>query len=81
MGYEPGTRGKRRGGFFDNPWKGFWSEFPLVDIKHGHNLTTQRWKPEEYNVAENCRNWQESTADKITGWPNLIELLGIQKPI
>ena len=79
MGYEPGTRGIRRGGFFDNPWKSWESEVPLVDIKHGHNLTTQRWKKEEYRDQENCTNWEESTADKVPGWTNLIELLKIQQ--
>jgi hypothetical protein len=81
MGYEPGTRGIYRGGFSNSRWEKWHSELPLVDIKHGHNLTTQRWRQDQYKDAENCTDWKESTADKIPGWPNLIDVLGIKKSI
>ena len=77
MGYEPGTRGIRRGGFSNNPWKSWKSEFPIVDIKHGHNLTTQRWHQEQFRNKENCTGWLESMVDKIPGWDNLKDLLSI----
>ena len=77
MGYEPGTRGIYRGGFSDNTWKSWKAEFPLIDIRHGHNLTTQRWHKEQFRNQENCTGWLESDIDHISGWSNLRNMLGL----
>lgn len=76
MGYEPGTRGTKRGGFSDYTWESWKSATPLIDIKHGHNLTTQRWHKEQFRNQENCTGWLNSTIDKIEGWTGLKSLLG-----
>jgi hypothetical protein len=77
MGYEPGTRGKYRGGFSDNKWEHWHASVPHVDVKHGHNLTTQRWHESQFRNQEHCTGWIKTTADKIPGWSGLMDLLGI----
>lgn len=77
MGYEPGTRGKRRGGFSDYRWECWKSPVPIVDIKHKGNLTMQRWRQDQFRDMENCSGWLESDVDRIEGWPNLRQTLGI----
>ena len=65
IGFEPGThnRPERVDNFKADEWR---SEFPNVDIKHGKNLTTARWKQSEFRSQKNCQNWKE--ADEILGW-------------
>jgi glycosyltransferase involved in cell wall biosynthesis len=65
MGFEPGThdRSERVDDFKAGEWR---SELPNVDIKHGQNLTTARWKQSEFRDQKNCQNWQE--ADEIPAW-------------
>lgn len=65
MGFEPGThnRPERVDDTTSEEWR---SEFPNVDIKHGKNLTGERWKQSEFRSQRNCRNWKES--DEIPGW-------------
>jgi len=65
MGFEPGThnRPERIDDFKADEWR---SEFPNVDIKHGKNLTTARWKQSEFRSQKNCQNWKES--DEIPSW-------------
>lgn len=79
MGYEPGTRGISRGGFSDSPWASWKAPLPSIDIKHGRNLTTQRWQKENFHNQQNCQGWAETTADKIEGWTGLMDLVGIRK--
>jgi hypothetical protein len=71
MGFEPGTHGRReRVDALSS--KGWRSTRPLVDIRHGKNLTPSRWTPEEFRDRRNCQNWRE--ADEVPGWGK--ELLG-----
>ena len=77
MGYEPGTRGKRRGGFTENQWAYWHAPDPHIDIKHAKNQTHQRWYQKQFKHKENCEGWLTNTADKIPEWPGLMELLGI----
>ena len=64
-GYEPGTRSIRRGGFSDSKSDYFESDEPNIDIRHGRNLSASKWKPEEFRSLRSCRNWQESSIDKL----------------
>lgn len=71
MGYEPGTRGIRRGGISNRTWKSYKSELPDIDIKHEKNMTHQRWHREEFKNQKNCEGWIEGTRKDIPGWENL----------
>ena len=65
MGFEPGTHGRpeKVDDFSCADWR---SDWPNVDIKHGGNLTSARWKQSDFRSQRSCRNWQE--ADEIPGW-------------
>lgn len=73
MGFEPMTHGRI-------DWKtkykaeGWKSETPNIDIKHGKNLTGQRWKKEQYRNQKLLINWEESDTE-IPGWGKTSELI------
>jgi glycosyltransferase involved in cell wall biosynthesis len=63
--YEPGGRDVTQ-------YEAFRSEYPNIDIRHGDNLTKSKWSPDDFRDKSTCVNWQESTADQIPGWHDLI---------
>jgi len=65
MGFEPGTHG-RPGRVDDLTSEGWMSKRPLVDIRHGQNLTPSRWKKEEFRNQKYTEGWTE--ADEVPGW-------------
>ena len=62
--YEPGGRDASK-------YEQWWSEYPNIDIRHGANLSSSKWSPADFRDKSTCVNWQESTVDKIPGWPGL----------
>lgn len=65
MGFEPGTHGRAER--VDDLKSEVWmSEWPNVDIRHGHNLTSSRWRQEQFRNRRSCQGWKE--ADEIPGW-------------
>ena len=79
MGYEPGTRPIRRGGFSDSPWDHWHASVPHIDFKHGHNLTTQRWHESQFRNMEHCTGWLIGTSENIEGWGNVWDFIGLKK--
>jgi hypothetical protein len=73
-GYEPGTRSLRRGGFSDSGSDYFWSTDPILDIRHGKNLSASKWKPEEFRSQRSCRNWQVAPDGVIPYWGKWEEI-------
>jgi len=67
MGFEPGTH-NREERVDMNGSERWQSEYPNIDIRHGHNLTASRWSQDQFRSQRNCRGWKETTADKIKGW-------------
>lgn len=67
MGFEPFTHNRVQ-------WKNQFkrehrmSEFPNVDIKHGQNITGQRWDKSQYRNQQLLINWKESEDWNILGW-------------
>lgn len=71
QGFEPGTHNRKER--VDNLQSEIWvSKYPTVDIKHGHNLTSARWKQDQFRDQRNCQNWQE--AEEIPFWGKPLEL-------
>lgn len=72
MGHEPFTHNRARWNttFTYDTWK---SQFPNVDIKHGKNVTGQRWNKSQYKNQKLLINWTES--DTIPGWGKGIDLV------
>ena len=62
MGFEPGTRR----GIDDYTSQRYMSEFPNVDIRHRANLTSNRFKKEEFRSQRSIRGWK--LVDEIPGW-------------
>jgi len=67
-GFEPGTRSIRLGGFSNDTSESFLSEYPNLDIRHDTNLSSSKWKPEQFKSQRSCRNWKESNIKNIEGW-------------
>ena len=65
MGYEPGCHRTPRGvdDFSAEKWM---SHYPNVDIRHGANLTRNRWKQSQFRDKNTCLGWTE--ANEVPGW-------------
>jgi hypothetical protein len=65
MGFEPGTHGRaeRVDDLASDVWM---SEFPNIDIRHGHNLTASRWRKDQFRNQKYTAGWTES--DGVPGW-------------
>lgn len=64
VGYEPGS-GRSRG-IDDVGRETWWSAWPDVDIRHGCNLTKNRWHQSQFRDKSTCLGWTES--DSVPGW-------------
>lgn len=71
LGYEPGTKRRRIGGFSDDVSEKWKSSIPNVDIRHNMTLTNPKTKLE--NFKHPPTDFREITLDRIPGW-NLKEL-------
>jgi glycosyltransferase involved in cell wall biosynthesis len=65
MGFEPGShnRPERVDDYKSDVWR---SEIPVIDIRHSNNLTSSRWRQDQFRSQRSCRNWKE--ADGVPGW-------------
>ncbi len=73
MGFEPMTHNRIewKNKFKCETWK---SLYPNIDIKHGGNLTGQRWSKDQYRNQNLLINWQE-TDTFINGWGKTSDLI------
>lgn len=58
-GYEPGTRSLKRGGFSDSPSEVYHAKNPSLDLRHGRNLTGDKWKKEDFRDPKYRVGWGE----------------------
>lgn len=65
-GYEPGTKKKKRGGFSDDDFIQWRSEYPDIDIRHAKTFTKHKTHLEDFKHPP--KHWKERTIDQITGW-------------
>lgn len=73
-GYEPGTKKKKRGGFSDDDFETWYSEEPIIDIRHGRTFSQSKVTLESFIHPPS--NWRETTIEKLSGW-NLKELFSL----
>jgi hypothetical protein len=71
MGYEPGTKKKRRGGFSDEDFEIWRSEMPNVDIRHRHTFSSPKTRLDEFKHPP--VNWKQVDIKDIPYW-NLEKL-------
>ena len=65
MGFEPGTHAPPRG--IDHyKAERYMSEFPNVDIRHRANLTSNRFKKEQFRSQRSIKGWK--MVNEIPGW-------------
>ncbi len=66
MGYEPGTKPRRRGGFTDETFEVWRSEVPNVDIRHKNTFSAPKIKLSDFKHQP--KNWRQISVDDIPGW-------------
>lgn len=72
MGFEPGTH--NRAEKIDDLKSSIWnSATPILDIRHGKNLTSSRWRKEEFRNQRYTVGWVES--DNIPGWGKISKII------
>ena len=74
MGYEPGTKKKKRGGLTDDNFDTWESKFPVIDIRHKGTFSPTKIKLEEFKHKPKW--WKEVFIDEIMGW-NLKRLFNL----
>ncbi len=65
-GYEPGTKKVRRGGFSDESYEIWKSEYPNIDIRHKWTLSHPKTFLSDFRHAP--RNWREIDIRNIPEW-------------
>lgn len=66
LGYEPGTKPKRRGGFSDEKFEIWRSEMPNIDIRHRHCFSSPKYTLADFKHPPT--NWKEVGIDDIPYW-------------
>lgn len=66
MGYEPGTKKKRRGGLTDDDFETWESELPIIDIRHKGTFSPTKIKWEDFKHKPKW--WEEILIEEIPGW-------------
>ena len=66
LGYEPGLKKTRNGGFKDEPSGRFRSELPNVDIRHPGTYSPPKVTLDSFKHPPT--GWMESTIDEVPGW-------------
>lgn len=74
MGYEPGLKSRRRGGFFDEVASIWRSVYPLIDIRHSRTFSPRKVTLDSFRHQPT--GWRETTLDQIPGW-DLKEMFGL----
>jgi len=74
MGFEPGThnRKERVDDLKSERWD---SESPNLDIRHDTNLTSNRWKKEDFRNQKYTQGWTEKNIKDIIGWNEADDLI------
>ncbi len=66
MGYEPGTKPRRKGGFTDEVSETWKSKLPNIDIRHRHTFS-----PPKYNITDFKNiptNWKQEKIVNLPYW-------------
>lgn len=71
MGYEPGTKPKRKGGFSDETFEVWKSELPNIDIRHRHTFSPPKYTLESFKHKPD--DWRQEKLENVPYW-NLEKL-------
>ena len=59
----------------ETEYETWWSEKPMIDIRHQTNTTYNKWKLEHFRDKSTAVNFIETTIDQIKDWPELNDIL------
>ena len=65
-GYEPGTKKTKRGGFSDDDFDTWSSEYPVVDIRHGKTFSSPKCSLEDFKHLPT--GFRDIPIEEIPGW-------------
>lgn len=66
LGYEPGTKKIRKGGFSDEDFVTWKSEFPNIDIRHRHCFSSPKYTLDAFKHQP--QDWKEVKLEDIPSW-------------
>jgi hypothetical protein len=66
IGYEPGTKKRKRGGFSDDDFDTWHSECPVVDIRHKGSYSRPKTKLSDFTHPPKW--FKEEPVDFLDGW-------------
>jgi len=66
IGYEPGTKKKKRGGFSDDDFDTWSSEYPVIDIRHKRTFSSPKIHLKDFKHKPKW--WEEIPIEEIPGW-------------
>jgi hypothetical protein len=66
MGFEPGTKKKKRGGFSNDDFDVWRSEYPAIDIRHKGTFSPPKCTLESFTHPP--KSWSEIDIKDIPGW-------------
>jgi glycosyltransferase involved in cell wall biosynthesis len=76
MGYEPGSHNRPER--VDDVKSDIWvSPVPNIDLAHGKNVTSRKWRPQDFRSQRNCQNWKEGY--EIPGYGDTREFVKLLK--
>lgn len=76
MGYEPGTKKIKRGGFSDDNFETWSSKFPNIDIRHNKTFSSPKTKINEFKHKPQW--WSEISINEIPEW-DLIKIFDLNR--
>lgn len=65
-GYEPGTKKVKRGGLTDDDFETFFSDYPVIDIRHKNTFSSPKIKLEDFKHKPGW--WTEIDVKDVPGW-------------
>jgi hypothetical protein len=71
MGYEPGTKRRRRGGLTDEPYEMFTSAYPNIDIRHANTYSPSKVLISSFKHPPNPETWKQHSINNIPGWDDI----------
>ncbi len=66
MGYEPGTKPRRKGGFSDEKFEVWKSAIPNIDIRHRHTFSPPKYTLDSFKNQP--VNWKQENIKNIPYW-------------
>ena len=74
MGYEPGAKKMKRGGFSDDDFETWMSDDPIIDVRHSKTFSPRKVSKESFKHPP--KNWFETDIRSLKSW-NIKKLFNL----